>query len=63
MTEGRVGVFSVNVLSAIDYSELFHPYQTTFILYVLFYRILYTVITVVYTQSDKKGAIDLAFQL
>ena len=55
----------MNVLSAIDYSELFHPYQTTFILYVLssIYRILYTVITVVYTQSDKKGAIDLAFQL
>ena len=25
----------MNVLSAIDYSELFHPYQTTFILYVL----------------------------
>ena len=51
----------MNVLSAIDYSELFHPYQTT--VCSIFYRILYTVITVVYTQSDKKGVIDLAFQL
>ena len=34
-TERQREELEMNVLSAIDYSELFHPYQTTFILYVL----------------------------
>ena len=53
-----------HILSSIEHSELFHLSSTMVnLLCSIFHRVLYTIITVVYAQSDKEGVIDLAFLL
>ena len=52
-----------HILSSIEHSELFHLSTMVNLLCSIFHRVLYTIITVVYAQSDKEGVIDLAFLL